>query len=166
VNELDAARAPTLVLGIGSVLMGDDWAGPHVVALIAAGFRLPDGVELLDAGTVRAEGTAGTVRVYTEEEILRHPGELRRGQHEPALRDTLLSLALSGEGPEEVVLVGVVPHEVLTRVGLSPAAKASAPLAAAEVVRRLGALGAPVEARQPPAKPDIWWERAEIGEAT
>ena len=41
---------PTLVLGIGNVLMGDEGVGVHVVRALAAE-TLPAGVECLDGGT-------------------------------------------------------------------------------------------------------------------
>ena len=172
-------RPPVLLLGIGGVLMGDDGIGPYTIALIAAGWRLTDEVELLDAGTpgldlvthlsgrrvavildaVRADAAPGTIRVYTKADIVGNAAGLRAGQHEPALRDTLLSLALSGEDPGEVVLVGVVPADVRTRTGLSPVVRAAAPLAAAEAMRQLEAFGVRCEACVPPEVPDVWWER-------
>jgi hydrogenase maturation protease len=177
------APAPVLVAGIGSVLMGDDAIGPYALALLGASYRLPDEVELLDAGTpgldlvthlsgrraailldaVRAAAPPGTVRTYARDEILASAAGLRSRQHEPALRDALLSLALSGEAPEDVVLVGVVPRDVRTGTGLSPVVRAAAPRAAAEVVRQLGRIGVHVEPRAPAPPPgarfEVWWER-------
>jgi hydrogenase maturation protease len=42
---------PTLVIGLGNPLMGDDAAGPAVVDLLAADERLPEDAETLQAGT-------------------------------------------------------------------------------------------------------------------
>ncbi|HLE82961.1 MAG TPA: hydrogenase maturation protease [Thermoanaerobaculia bacterium] len=39
------------ILGLGSVLMGDDGLGPYAVELLAAHWRLPPEVSVLDAGT-------------------------------------------------------------------------------------------------------------------
>jgi hydrogenase maturation protease len=39
------------ILGLGSVLMGDDGLGPYAVELLAAHWRLPPEVSFLDAGT-------------------------------------------------------------------------------------------------------------------
>lgn len=39
------------IVGVGSVLMGDDAAGPYLVRLLEARYELPPEVTLLDAGT-------------------------------------------------------------------------------------------------------------------
>jgi hydrogenase maturation protease len=47
----DAIDTPTLVLGLGNPLMGDDAVGIHVARRLAADPRIPAGVEVLEAGT-------------------------------------------------------------------------------------------------------------------
>src|SRR5208282_3098427 len=44
-------RTPTLVLGIGNILFGDDGFGCAVVNYIEAHYQVPEAVGLLDAGT-------------------------------------------------------------------------------------------------------------------
>jgi Ni,Fe-hydrogenase maturation factor len=65
----------------------------------------------------------------------------------------------SGTGPREVLLVGVIPAEVRTGVGLSPAVRAAVRFAVAEVVKELARLGVAPHARSTPRPPDLWWER-------
>ena len=43
--------AKIAVIGIGNVLAGDDAVGPHVVRVLEAHYELPDGVQVIDAGT-------------------------------------------------------------------------------------------------------------------
>jgi hydrogenase maturation protease len=170
---------PAAVLGIGNVLLADDAFGPHVVALLAAGFHLPDEVLLLDAGTpgidlgdylagrrhavlvdsVRAEAPPGTLLVFGKRELLEHrAAPLRQGGHDPALRDTLVTLEMAGQCPAEVVLVGVVPETTRTGAPMSEAVRAAAPGAAREVVRQLAALGHLLTPRLPALPPNFWWE--------
>lgn len=47
----DFCRKPTLVLGCGNILFGDDGFGCEVVAYLEAHYPLPEAVCLLDAGT-------------------------------------------------------------------------------------------------------------------
>ncbi|MGD0469752.1 MAG: hydrogenase maturation protease [Terriglobales bacterium] len=47
----DFCRKPTLVLGIGNILFGDDGFGCEVVDYVEAHYPVPEAVCLLDAGT-------------------------------------------------------------------------------------------------------------------
>lgn len=173
-----AATRPILVAGIGNVLMGDDALGPVVIALLDAGWNVGPDVELLDAGTpgldlaaylagrravvivdaVTTNAPAGTLRVYSKSEILRHPAGLRGGPHAPAMHDTLVALELADQAPVEMALVGVVPESVKTGTGLTAAMQDGARRAVLAVVERLREFGAHVAVRAVPAVPNLWWE--------
>jgi hypothetical protein len=71
-----------------------------------------------------------------------------------------MALSLAGSAPRDVTLVGVVPEGVGMGIGLSSAARAAVPLAAAEVVARLSALGHPPLPRAAGSAPSPWWEAA------
>jgi len=43
---------PLLVLGLGNVLCGDDGTGVVAVHLLERRYRVPDGVQVLDGGTL------------------------------------------------------------------------------------------------------------------
>ena len=173
------ALAPIRVLGLGNVLMGDDAFGPWVVEELLAHWEIPGRVSVVDVGTpgldltpylggadavvlvdtVKADGPPGRIHVYLKEELLRLPAAPRLSPHDPGLAEALLALTLAGAAPHEVVLVGAVPAVVARGIGLSnPLRRAVAP-AAAEIVRRLGALG--VAARPLPAggQTSPWWEK-------
>jgi len=53
----------------------------------------------------------------------------------------------------------VIPGEVRTSVGLSPAVQSAVQAAVAEVVRELDRLGVPARARAVALPLDPWWER-------
>ncbi len=169
------------VLGLGNVLMGDDAFGPYVIKHLESAFRFPPPVLVLDAGTpgldltvhirglralivadaVKAPGPPGEVRLYRKADLLKAAPTLRMGPHEPGLREALLTLEFSGGAPEEVLLVGAIPDDVVYRVGLSAPVQEAVPAAVAEILHELDRLGAPAEPRETPLAMDLWWEAVE-----
>jgi hydrogenase maturation protease len=169
----------TLVLGLGSVLMGDDAAGPYLVEWLGARYRFPEEVILLDAGTpgpelfhylegydalivvdsIHAEGAAGTIRLYRGEQLVEVPPQPRLSPHDPSLRDALLTAQLIGRGPRNVVLVGVVPGRVSLPAGLTAEVRAAIPAMAEHVLAELADLGHAVEPLPAAGEPaPVWWE--------
>ena len=47
--------------------------------------------------------------------------------HDPGVKEALLALEFAGEGPDEVLLVGVIPGNVEQSVGLTPPVQAAVP---------------------------------------
>ena len=170
-----------LVLGLGSVLMGDDAVGPWTVRLLEAGYELPSEVTLVDLGTPGPELAhyvsgldalvvvdsvrhsalrPGSVVELRDEAILRGCPGPRLSPHDPNLRDALLAAELLGGPPKRLVLFGVVPERVELGTGLTAAVNAALPRLLAAVVDELAALGVPAVARAQPDAPTVWWERA------
>jgi hydrogenase maturation protease len=167
------------VLGLGNVLMGDDALGPYVVAVLRAGWDFPAGVAVEDLGTpgldlhphlagrravvlvdtVRADGAAGTVRVYSRDDLLARPPGPRTSPHDPGVKEALLALEFAGGGPQQVTLVGVIPAHVDHGSRLSDAVRGAVPEAADAVVAELSRLGVAARRRPEPGEPDLWWER-------
>ncbi len=138
---------PTLLLGIGNVLLSDDGAGIHVLraldAVRAEGGLAPS-VTLRDGGTIglallgeieQAEaliavdamqmGAApGTVRAFVGSEMDRQLGGTKRSAHEVALADLLAAAHLAGWAPERRALVAIQPDS--TDWGLEPTAAVKA----------------------------------------
>jgi hydrogenase maturation protease len=167
------------ILGLGNVLMGDDALGPWVIEELVAGWEFPEGVEVLDVGTpgldltpylaeadwillvdtVRSDEPPGTIRSYSRDQLLSRPPRPRTSPHDPALTEALFALELAGCAPRNVVLVGVVPAEVSSGVGLSPAVRTAVGAAAEEIIDRLSALGVPPLRRIDAQSPLPWWEK-------
>jgi hydrogenase maturation protease len=167
------------IIGIGNVLTGDDAVGPHVVRVVEARYALPDGVQVIDAGTpgydltaflvgldaailvdaVKAKGAPGELRVYEKAELVSRRPILAMSPHEPGVREALLNADFMGVTPGVVRLVGVIPAATATGIGLSEAVRAAVPGAVAAVAAELGAVGVAVRERTPPREPDLWWER-------
>jgi hydrogenase maturation protease len=168
-----------VVLGIGNVLMGDDALGPHVIETLLAGYRFADDVSVRDAGTpgldlapfvmdadalilvdtVRSEGAPGGLRLYREEQILKHAPQPRLTPHDPAVKDVLLSCRFHGTGPKRVLLVGVIPKTTEMKVGLSEDVRAAIPEAVEEVLRELERLGVPASPLPGAIPASPWWEK-------
>ncbi|HEX6199267.1 MAG TPA: hydrogenase maturation protease [Thermoanaerobaculia bacterium] len=175
------------ILGLGSVLMGDDAVGPYAVELLTARWTLPPEVSALDAGTpgpdladylmdldaaivvdtVRVPGEswlkgqpgrAGELRIFRREEVMALPTSPRMSPHDPDLRQALLTAELAGRAPEEVLVVGVVPGRVELGTGLTAAVRRALPAVEAVVVAELRRLGAEPVRRARAAAPRIWWE--------
>ena len=165
------------VYGIGNILMSDDAVGPTIARTLDAEWSLSDGVVVEDLGTptielpahvagfdavvfidaVAATAPAGSIIVYSREQILAHPPGLRVGPHDPSLRETLLTLDLVGNGPQHVVLVGIVAESAKMGLGLTPAVAAAIPAAIEQTLLELALLGVTATRREEPRDADLWW---------
>jgi hydrogenase maturation protease len=171
------------VLALGSVLMGDDAAGPHVLRHLEAEHELPPEVELLDLGTPGPElahlieglgalivvdtarsrdGAPGEVLQLRRDEILRGPAPERLSPHDPSLRGALAAAELFGAAPREVLLVGIVPAEVSLGLSLSPAVEAALPRALEAVAAELERLGVPCPRRSVSRSTRAWWDATSL----
>lgn len=120
-----------LVLGIGNLIMADDGVGVRVVRQLADRYLIPEGVTLLEGGTLGLNllpdlQGVGRLLVVDALETGGPPGTMKRlegddiplifetvfSPHELGLRDLLTVAALMGEAPAEVVLWGIQPERV------------------------------------------------------
>lgn len=166
------------VIGLGNVLMRDDAFGPYVVRLIDAFYAVPEEVQVLDVGTpgldlipyvcgvdvliivdtVRTDGAPGDIRVFHTADILADAVQPRLGPHDPGVKEALLTAAVAGSAPREVLLVGVIPESVEMGVELSAAVRSSLAPVIAWIAGELTARGfAPMLRPQPYARA-MWWE--------
>ena len=169
---------PLLVLGLGNVLLGDDGAGVTAVDYVTRHFAAPEGVSLLDGGTlgmsllpllssadrvilvdaVAADAPAGSL-VRLEGEDVAHASLHRLSPHQVGVADLLDGARLVGRLPATLVLLGVVPASIELEVGLSPAVAASIPELAELVVEDAARLGYPFVPGETHA-PDVAGERS------
>ncbi|MBT1074146.1 HyaD/HybD family hydrogenase maturation endopeptidase [Geobacter grbiciae] len=132
-----------LVLGIGNLIMTDDGAGVRVAQRLMDGCRFPEGVTVMDGGTlgldllpyldgverlllvdaVETGGPPGTVVRLAGEEI---PVAFRTklSPHQMGLQDLLAVAEFQGSCPVEMVLWGVQPESVELGMELTPAVAA------------------------------------------
>jgi hydrogenase maturation protease len=164
--------------GIGSVLLGDDGVGPYVAGILEAGYSFDESVTVADLGTpgldlvahlsgidalilidsVSNSAPAGTVTLYRKEDILRHgPAPVRMDPHSPALSESLLIAELAGEGPQEILLIGITGEQYEVGTSLSEAARNAAAAAVVEVLSELDRWG--ISYSKLRAEPfSAWWK--------
>ena len=142
-----------LILGIGNPLMGDEGIGVRVAEVFMRNFVLPDGVEVLDAGTMglgmmglfrgrdlvivvdavdHTGHEPGTVLIMTPEDLA--PSQVLHSLHDMRLVHVLEAASLTGLQPD-VVCVGVQIAAIEQWVTeLTPAVDAAIPSAVAAVL--------------------------------
>jgi hydrogenase maturation protease len=171
-----------LIGGIGNVLLGDDGVGPYVVRILESLYSFGDDVEVVDLGTPALDLThqivglhtlilvdsvasndpsgdvpAGTIELYTKEDILREmPGE-RLDPHSPALSECLLTAEMLGAMPQNVLLVGITGKCYEPGDPLSAAVRQSVEPAIDAIRQELRRQGFAFQKKLSPDEPGIWW---------
>ena len=132
-------RARTVVMGAGNILMGDDGIGVHVIRALKEHGGLPDGVDLIDAGTatldalplldgvdsliiidaVKGGGPAGAIYLFTPDDIDEAPSG-RVSLHQITLLDALKSNHFIGRRGCRATIIGVEPKDIIESLELSP----------------------------------------------
>ena len=156
---------PTLVIGLGNPLMGDDGVGLVVLEKLAAQTFAPP-VEFVDGGTwglallpdveragalllldaVNGDGAPGAVYVLGAEEIPRFLAA-KLSPHQVDVRELLALAELRGELPADLRVVGVQPAATAYGDGLSPEAAAAVEAMVAAAGAVLSGWGHSVRAR-------------------
>lgn len=138
--------ATTLVLGLGNTIMSDDGIGPKVIEQLQQDGGLPDGVLLLDGGTLgldllpHLEGVQRLIIVDAVEigkpagTCVRMAGdevpmalETKLSPHQMGMKDLLAVARLMGQLPDEIVLIGVQPACLEMDTELTPAVAGALP---------------------------------------
>ena len=155
-----------LVIGLGNPLMGDDGVGLAALELVAAEWRLPPTVELLDGGTwglnlLHRIESAGQVLFLDAVRAGRKPGDLieldrfevprrldlKLSPHQIDLREVLALAEWRGTLPPELACLGLEPDSVELRAGLSPVVAGRLERLTDAAAARLLAWGHPVTRR-------------------
>ncbi|OWW18708.1 HyaD/HybD family hydrogenase maturation endopeptidase [Noviherbaspirillum denitrificans] len=153
-----------VILGVGNILLSDEGIGVRAIEAFRDAYRLPPEVDLIDGGTtgmemledlanathliivdaVRCGQPPGTmVRIADEDVPVFFKTKL--SPHQIGLSDVLATLALSGEEPGSVTVLGVQPVSLETGMSLSPPVEALLPALTARLAGELGRLGIVVE---------------------
>lgn len=123
----DLISADTVVIGVGNTILSDDGVGVHAARLLEGDPRLPEGVLVLDGGTIGLEllpyasdasrvlfldavntGDApGTITRMTGRDLLGMSGGW--SVHHLGVADLIAGLTLMAAKPQDIVLLGVQP---------------------------------------------------------
>lgn len=134
-----------LVLGVGNILLSDEGIGVRVIEALEQRYVMPEGVEVLDGGTAGMElleAMANRTHLIIVDAIVSRksePGALlilrdeevpvlfnnKISPHQLGLSDVLSALRFTGEFPDNITLVGVIPHSLEPNLGLTPIVEAS-----------------------------------------
>ncbi len=127
-----------VVLGVGNLLLSDEGIGVVAIRKLAERFLFPEGVEVIDGGTVGmgliyhlegveklliidavlGGGEPGTIYVLKGEEVKKaFRGKL--SMHDLGIQEVLSLFDLLGRFPKEVVIVGIEPKEIKVGCSLS-----------------------------------------------
>ena len=153
-------ETPLLILGLGNVLLGDDGLGVVAIDRLLERFVPPDGVRVLDGGTlglsllpvvasarhailvdaIADDAPPGSPVRIDGSEVRRAAGQ-RLSPHQFGVADVLDGLALRGETPARVVLVGLVPRSLELCYALSSDVASGVDRLVDRIVAEAGALG-------------------------
>ena len=156
----------TIVIGVGSPLMGDDGVGVVAVERLREEVGSVEGVAFLDGGTwgmqllpaiedadrllvldaIRDGRSPGVVVRLEKDEIPRLLYQ-KVSPHQIDLREVFAVAELRGTVPAEAVALGVEPDRVEFRDGLSEAVQGALPDLLAAAVEQLRRWGHPVTSR-------------------
>jgi len=149
-----------LLLGLGNLLMNDDSLGVRIVQQLITEYRFPDGLKLLDGGTLGLDllpYLEGVERLLVVDAVDTGspPGTLVRlagdeipyalatkvSPHQMGLKDLLTVADLQGHAPGEMVLWGIQPASIEMDLRLSPEVAASMTPLLQEVLGELAKWG-------------------------
>jgi hydrogenase maturation protease len=152
--------SPTIVIGLGNPLMGDDGLGLAALARLQEEWELPPEVEVVDGGTwgmnllpviedagrvllidaIHADLPAGTEVVIPRHRLPRYLAT-KISPHQVDMADVLALAELRGTLPEETVAIGLQPMQVELSDKLSDPLQSRLDNLVAVVVRQLRAWG-------------------------
>ncbi len=158
-----------LVIGMGNVLMQDEGIGVRAVEELENRYHIPDCVRVVDGGTTGMElfepirncdclivadavntGAADGTLVRIADEQVPAFFQTKLSNHQLGLSDLLALAKLKGEMPAHVAIVGMVPHSLENRLGLTEAASAGIDAMVGMLVLELRGLGIELAQRERP----------------
>lgn len=155
-----------LLIGMGNVLMQDEGVGVRAVEELESRYHIPPTVSVMDGGTTGMElfnpirncnklivadavntgAPYGSLVRIANSEI---PSffQTKLSNHQLGLSDLLALLTLKGEVPEHVAIIGMVPHSLENRLGLTAEAEAGLDGMVELLVAELAGLGVELRPR-------------------
>jgi hydrogenase maturation protease len=159
-------KSEVLILGLGNPLCSDDGLGIVAVHELQARFTLPEGVVVMDGGTlglsllphlqdaraailvdaIRTDDAPGSL-VRIEGEEVAPAVACRLSPHQVGVADLLDAARLLGQKPEPLILLGIVPAHLGLGFGLSAAVRDRVDDLVRSVAEQAARLGYPLLAK-------------------
>ena len=171
---MDTETCDILIIGMGNVLMQDEGVGVRAVEELESRYIIPDGVMVMDGGTTGTEllspmrnrthlivadavntgAKPGTLIRLVDDEV---PAffQTKISNHQLGLSDLLALLQISGDAPKHVTIIGMVPHYLENKLGLSAEAESGLPEMVDMLTGELRDLG--IELRQRSEPLETYW---------
>ncbi|UCG61322.1 MAG: HyaD/HybD family hydrogenase maturation endopeptidase, partial [Candidatus Zixiibacteriota bacterium] len=131
-------RPRTAIMGAGNVLMGDDGIGVRVIEVLRDKEGLPDGIEIIDAGTATLDALAlvenvdhliivdavkggqppGTIYQFSPDDVSEPPSQ-KISLHQMSLLEALKVGRMLGAKTPRVSIIGVEPKTIAAGTSLS-----------------------------------------------
>ncbi len=176
--------APTLVLGLGNVLLRDEGIGVWVADALRRGFEFPEDVTVLEGGTLgldllpRLDGVErmllidavnlgllpGAIARLEGDEVPAALG-VKISPHQIGLGDLLAAARLMGRAPAHLVLWGMEPERLDPGTGFSPRVARALPRLQACVLEELERWGLRARPADGNGVGPVWWEAPRVGRA-
>ncbi len=177
---MDSSENKVLVIGMGNVLMQDEGIGVRAVEELENRYLIPAQVQIMDGGTtgmelfepirhcdqlivadaINTNAPDGTVVRIANDEI---PAffQTKISNHQLGLSDLLALLQLKAETPEHIAIIGMVPHSLENKLGLSDIATIGLDTMVLKIVEELASLGMVLSKRDRP-RVGHWCKEAEL----
>lgn len=140
-TDKQTKRIRVAVVGVGNILLQDEGIGIHVIRALRETIGDRDDVELIDGGTspdallgletvprlilvdaARRGGPPGSIYRFHPSDISVESDSIM-SLHQMGLLDSLKMMRLSGNQPDEIIIIGVEPKQIDWGLELSPELK-------------------------------------------
>ncbi|MCP3866987.1 MAG: HyaD/HybD family hydrogenase maturation endopeptidase [Gammaproteobacteria bacterium] len=156
-----------LIIGMGNVLMQDEGVGVRAVEELENRYVFPGNVAVIDGGTAGMElfepirncdqlivaDAVNTGNPYGSLVRIANNDvpaffQTKLSNHQLGLSDLLALLTLKNEVPEHVAIIGMVPHSLENKLGLTPEATAGLAAMVEMLVAELANIGIDLQERE------------------
>ncbi|MGC2618975.1 MAG: HyaD/HybD family hydrogenase maturation endopeptidase [Acidobacteriaceae bacterium] len=139
-------RTPHIaIVGLGNLMRTDDALGMLAIERLKMDFQLPESVTMIEGGTLGLElmqplenvthllaldaidagETPGTLLRFAGDQIANMPAS--KSVHLLGFSDLIGAMTLTGDAPEEIVVLGIQPELIAWGTRLSPTVEAALP---------------------------------------
>lgn len=178
--KIDKQAEKVLVIGMGNILMQDEGIGVRVLEELQCRYHIMGNIELMDGGTTGTEllepirqtdilvvtdaintgDKAGTLVRIADDQVPMF-FQTKISNHQLGLSDLLAILTLQGQAPKHVVILGMVPHYLENKLGLSDEATAGLEVMLNQLCDELQLLGIDIIPKQHITQ-GYWAKQAEL----